>query len=239
MLDGLLRGQISFGRGCVHTVGSRVVRLLLIWELVTVPHTSVHGEAWPKLLFFRSAQLFLLFLYLPTVYSDNLTPPAASTKTCVGQEKLSFNIYYLCFDNARSHCQYVVILNVLKIQNKEVAVHCYLLPVSLAHHDARIGKAEWDYPLHFGLFSEPSPCMHVREGAVVIISCCAVGWGCQPNASEISTSCHKVRDTCLSIDWISWRNLVLLLDTQLILLSLVSEGNSPELPETTVISLGV
>lgn len=62
------------------------------------------------------------------VYSDNVTPPPSSSNTRVGHEKLSYNtdksnIYCLHCDNVRSHYQSGVILNVLQIQDEEVAVH--------------------------------------------------------------------------------------------------------------------
>lgn len=120
-----------------------------------------------------------------------------------------------------------------RLQATVICCQCLLLTMMQG-----LGKLdETPYPLHFGLFSERSPRVHAMEGAVVVIRlCCALGWGCQPNAAEMPTSCHKVHDTRLPLGWISWRNLVLLLDTQLILLGL--EGNSPE-SETTVSSLGV
>lgn len=125
MSDGLLGVQIDFGRGCVHTVCSRVVSSLLIWESVSIPHTGVYGGS--VLLFFLSTQLFRLLLYLTSVDSHNLTPPPPSSKTHEGQEKLCYcthksNVYCLYSDNTRSHYQSVVILHILQILNKEVAV---------------------------------------------------------------------------------------------------------------------
>lgn len=139
---------MSFGRGCMCTVWSRVDSLLLVWGWVPVPHAGMHGRAWPELFFPPITQLFLAFCF-HTVYSESVTPPPSSGKTRVGQEKLSYhthksNIYFLHCDNARSHYQSGVILNVLQIQNEEVAVHWYLLPMSLAHHNAETGKAGWD-----------------------------------------------------------------------------------------------
>jgi len=135
---------------------------------------STRWRAWggrPELFSFHSAQLFLRLLYLLAVCSDNLTPPPLSSKKCVGREKLSYrtnksNISCLYSDNARSHYQSSVVLNVLQIQSKEVAIHCYVLPVSFACRAVGIGKAgETLWPLHFGLFSEPSSrvCVRWRE----------------------------------------------------------------------------
>lgn len=49
MLDGSLGGQISLGRGCVHTAcSSKVVSSVLIWELIPVPLTGGHGGPGPS-----------------------------------------------------------------------------------------------------------------------------------------------------------------------------------------------
>lgn len=111
--------------------------------------SSTHWRAWgslvPAVVLPQHSAISSLALFAPSGHSDNLTPPPPSSKTCVGQEKLSYcthksNIYCLCYDNARSCYQGAVILNVLQIQNKEFSVHCHLLPVCLAHHETRIGK---------------------------------------------------------------------------------------------------
>lgn len=94
-------------------------------------------------------------------------------------------------------------------------------------------------PLHFGLFFKLSPHGHTTKGTVVVTPLCWVlDWGCQPRAAELPTGCHKVQATSLPLNWVSRRNLLCLVDTQLILPSLVLKGNPPK-SQMAVSSLGV
>lgn len=131
MSDGSLGGQISPGRGCVHSV-QRGGQLWADLELVPVSHTCVHGwgGGWPKLFSFLSYFFSCSVCSLCILITSLLRLQAAKH---VGQEKLSYcmcisNMYCLYCDNARS----VVILNILQIENKEVPVQCHLC---LAHCD--------------------------------------------------------------------------------------------------------
>lgn len=146
--DGLVGGQMSFGRGCMHAVWSRGDSLLLVWGWVPAPHAGTHGRARPELFFLPITQLYLFFPHCVFWYGH---PPFSSSKTRMGQEELGYHthkssIYCLNCADARSRYRSGVILNVLQIQNEEVAVHWYLLPTSLAHHDAGTGKAGWESP---------------------------------------------------------------------------------------------
>lgn len=135
MSDGSLGGQISPGRGCVHSV-QRGGQLWADLGLVPVSHTCVHGwgGGWPKLFSFLSYFFSCSVCSLCILITSLLHLQAAKH---VGQEKLSYcmcisNTYCLYCDNARSCYQSVVILNILQIENKEVPVQCHLC---LAHCD--------------------------------------------------------------------------------------------------------
>lgn len=100
------------------------------------PHAGMHGLAWPELFFPPIIQLFI-FLSFHSVYSDNVTPPPSGSKTCVGQEKLSYhthksNIHCLHCDNARSHYQSGVIrmfckYRMRRLLSTDICCQCLLL----------------------------------------------------------------------------------------------------------------
>lgn len=173
------------------------------------------GLAWAILS--PITQLFL-FLSLHTVYSDNVTPPPSSSKTRVGQGKLSYhthksNIYCLHCDHASAHTLIIrVVLSWMfckyrmrRLVSTDICCQCLLLTTV-----QRLGKLDGTLqPLNSGLLSDPSPsvcvcvCVWWRE---LCWLCCDLGWHCsQSSVIELPSSCHKLHDTSLPLDWISWR----------------------------------
>lgn len=128
------------------------------------------GLAWAILS--PITQLFL-FLSLHTVYSDNVTPPPSSSKTRVGQGKLSYhthksNIYCLHCDHASAHTLIIrVVLSWMfckyrmrRLVSTDICCQCLLLTTV-----QRLGKLSSRWILGcFLILPQVCVCVYVCDG---------------------------------------------------------------------------